>query len=534
MSLLFSIVYAAHANGTHHKLALDALRFLQCANAEAWRRVFLKHAEIYLTGSKAPDTEFKDFKNHVLHVRDGFWGGAPEKAASWYTHLVDALRDRDFERAVYAAGVLSHYYTDPVHPFHTAQSEAENNVHRAVEWSINRSYNALWSIATANHLNDTVPLPAGGDWLKAHVMAAAERSNPFYETLITHYDIRRGVVEPTEGLDSISRNTVAGLLMYAAKGFAAILDRAFAEAAVSPPAVSLTAQTLLATLSIPIKWITKKIDDAETRSQVQAMYDELMSTGRVEAHLPDDDRQVRDLHRVEVLEPREKAREAERQHRLSAGAAAPAKTTRHASAKPAASAGSAQSGAATAHAPVNVAAATAAVPELTVPRTPIQTAPVTPLGASRDGLASLAVKPRVHLTLSDNLERAPSIGPKMAERFAAAGILTVSDFLSADADTCVAQLGDRRIDRDDILRWQQESKLVLRVPGLRGTHAQVLVGAGFATAEALADADPMDLSAALLAFATTPEGARILRSGDAPDVEAVTRWVRSAREALAA
>ena len=55
MSLLFTIVYAAHANGTHHKLALDALRYLARADAEPWRRVFLKHAEVYLTGSKAPD-----------------------------------------------------------------------------------------------------------------------------------------------------------------------------------------------------------------------------------------------------------------------------------------------------------------------------------------------------------------------------------------------------------------------------------------------------------------------------------------------
>ena len=31
------------------------------------------NAKIYLDGSKAPDKEFKDFKNHVLHTRDGYW-----------------------------------------------------------------------------------------------------------------------------------------------------------------------------------------------------------------------------------------------------------------------------------------------------------------------------------------------------------------------------------------------------------------------------------------------------------------------------
>ena len=80
MNLLFRVIYAAHASGTHHKLALDALRHLECGDAALWRAVFLQHAETYLEGSKAPDKIFKDFKNHVLHVRDGYWGGAPEKA----------------------------------------------------------------------------------------------------------------------------------------------------------------------------------------------------------------------------------------------------------------------------------------------------------------------------------------------------------------------------------------------------------------------------------------------------------------------
>jgi hypothetical protein len=55
MNLLFRVVYAAHATGTHHKLALDALRYLQCADPEAWQRLILSHAKLYLEGSKAPD-----------------------------------------------------------------------------------------------------------------------------------------------------------------------------------------------------------------------------------------------------------------------------------------------------------------------------------------------------------------------------------------------------------------------------------------------------------------------------------------------
>ena len=158
MNLLFRIVYAAHASGTHHKLALDALRHLKCMDADLWQRMFLAHAKLYLEGSKAPDNEFKDFKNHVLHTRDGFWGGAPEKVRSWYHHLVEALALQDWPTAAYCAGVLSHYYTDPLQPFHTAQSEAENNIHRAAEWSISRAYDELHDLGEREFADMTVEL----------------------------------------------------------------------------------------------------------------------------------------------------------------------------------------------------------------------------------------------------------------------------------------------------------------------------------------------------------------------------------------
>ena len=156
-SLLYRVVYAAHANGTHHKLALDALRHLTHPQADKLTRLVLANIEAYLKGSKDPDNEFKDFQNHVLHVGDAYWGGAPEKTVAWYEHTVDAMRAGRWEDAVYAAGVTSHYFTDPIHPFHTAQSEAENNIHRAVEWSINRSYDALVAEMRTYALPEPVP-----------------------------------------------------------------------------------------------------------------------------------------------------------------------------------------------------------------------------------------------------------------------------------------------------------------------------------------------------------------------------------------
>src|SRR5262245_28814069 len=251
MNLLYRIVYAAHANGTHHKLALDALARVQGTDAERWQNLFLQHAKTYLDGSKAPDNEFKDFKNHVLHVRDEYWGGAPEKAEEWYGVLLEKLRANAWSEAVYAAGVLSHYFTDPFHPFHTGQTEAENAIHRACEWSINRSYDALAALGRERFAASTIDVPRGVNWLKEMVCLGAETSNKQYEKLIAHYDIHRGVADPPAGLDETSRALVAELIMQASTSFGRVLQRAFKESGVEAPAVSLTAEAFLATLQIP-------------------------------------------------------------------------------------------------------------------------------------------------------------------------------------------------------------------------------------------------------------------------------------------
>jgi Domain of unknown function (DUF4332) len=607
--LLFNIVYAGHARGTHHKLALDALHHLASPNAEAWERVFLKYATVYMDGAKAPDDEFKDFKNHVLHVRDGYWGGASTKAVSWYQHLVDGLVAQDWERAVYAAGVLSHYYTDPIHPFHTAQSEAENSLHRAVEWSINRSYDRLRADAVAKHSGLVIEVPKGANWLADMVCQGAETSNVYYENLIAHYDIKAGVVDPPSGLDDTSRALVAKLLMYAAKGFAVILDRAFVEAKVAPPEVSLTLETVMAAVKIPLKALAKKLGDNAERRQVEAMYDELQATGRVEATLPEDDRMVRDLHAKEVLAPREKQLATARAARLlpptspAAMARAEAVTGRKAK-KPAAPPPVSAAGGMVAKPeprraaeplrsfvpPIEPARIATSAPSLTpevtasvatavqgaptfhtqarepAPPLPIREAtsireiepigskpverqpapiqyparaeqpPQTPPEPVRE-LASLQrdrTALRLNLSETDDLERAPSIGPAMADKFAGFGVMTVGDFLDQEARDLSEVLDDPRYGTNVIMSWQDQARLVTEIPGLTGTGAQLLVGAGFRSLRALQLVEEPTLCAAVLQYAHSTPGQRILRDGPPPDIEKVKMWAESARMQKAA
>lgn len=546
MSLLFRVIYAAHATGSHHKLALDALQRLTRADAEAWSRVFLKHAKLYLEGSKAPDNEFKDFKNHVLHVEDGYWGGAPETCERWYTKLVTALRERNWAEAVWCAGVLSHYVTDPVHPFHTGQTEAENNVHRAVEWSINRSYDALKREGEVLMRGQMVSAPSGPGWLRDHVCRGADVAHKHYGTLIAHYDINVGVVDPPAGLDSLAQQAVGELIVYAADSFARVLERAIDEAGVTPPDVSLALDTLLATLAIPRKWIAKKLADAEDRRIVEAMYDELMATGRVEAALPEDDRMVRDLHAREVLAKRNEKLATKRTERVIGTAPKPRP---HAVVAPAASAGQAGASTSSSHDALAKRTVAPASPGDDVGRF---TAALGPASEHRsrpaalgERLASLNMAPRnttqatnagtrKRLALSDDVEAAPAIGPKTAERLAAVGIRSIADLLSADPGITATRLAVRHIDAAVIAHWQAATRLVMALPMVNGTQAQLLAGAGFDTVEAIAAADPVDLSVALLQHAQTREGQQLLRDGAAPDIERIKLWVEAATAVLRA
>ncbi|MEM6536022.1 MAG: zinc dependent phospholipase C family protein, partial [Pseudomonadota bacterium] len=139
MTLLELVITAHRCRSTHHFIAIDALKLLSGKDAGIWHDLMLRHHESLLKGAKAPDTEFKDFKNHVLHVGEGEWGGARDAAMDWYGRAVIALRAEKWSKAAYALGVLTHYYADPIQPFHTAQSEEEGAIHRALEWSIAKS-----------------------------------------------------------------------------------------------------------------------------------------------------------------------------------------------------------------------------------------------------------------------------------------------------------------------------------------------------------------------------------------------------------
>lgn len=574
MGLLFRVLYAVHARGTHHKLALDGLSRLQGPDAERWQRLLLKNAEPFMVGAKAPDDEFKDFKNHVLHVRDGYWGGAPETARAWYDKLVRSLESRSWADVAYNAGVLSHYVTDPIHPFHTGQTEAENAIHRAFEWSTAKSYDVLKAAASA-------PLPTltpadREDWLEEMLRQGATASNRHYEKLIAHYDIHRGVVDPPAGLDAIAQRILGELIGYASQLFSVVLQRAIADSRATPDDVSLTLDAILATLQIPLKKLLNKLADKADQREVERIYDELRATGTVEQTLREDDRVVRELHRIEVLGGQAiKPATAEARPKVTADVVKPSRQP-----APASMAAPVPRVSATSSVPIvaprSVEPESEALPARVhheMPAAPVSlinsaTSPGTnsePIPARTDSarlvdLAAAAgavaakaaeaaarapsvtpLEPRVaarnrgpRLALGDDVVDAPSIGPRMAERLRAVGIATVQDLVQTRADRISENLGQPAVTPETVVAWQHQARLVTVVPGLTGTGAQLLVGAGYIKVDQIAAAEPEKLCADVLAYAGTMPGQRILRDGEPPNIERIKTWADGARQALAA
>lgn len=302
MSLLLTVVFRSACRTTHHRLAVDALRHLRAAEAERWGDLFLHHHREYLAGSEAPNERFKDFGNHVVHVEENYWGGAPQEGRRWYGRLVDALRRREWAEAVFAAGVLSHYFSDPFMPLHTARSEEDTKIHRAIEWSIRHSYGRLQQIL--EHDQGGYPqleTPRSDDWLERMILTGAELAHDHYAAVLQHYDLGRAVHDPLAGMDQECQDRIAQCLGHAVVGVARVIERALGEAEVEPPAVETTLQGFSVALGSPLRAIAHHIHDLSERMAIEALYDEAQRSGKAVKNLAASQREVRRLHAEEVL-----------------------------------------------------------------------------------------------------------------------------------------------------------------------------------------------------------------------------------------
>jgi predicted flap endonuclease-1-like 5' DNA nuclease len=139
---------------------------------------------------------------------------------------------------------------------------------------------------------------------------------------------------------------------------------------------------------------------------------------------------------------------------------------------------------------------------------------------------SAAPKLRFNLQLDSAVEDAPSIGPTTAKRLHKVGIVTVADLVNRDPEQIAERLQHRRVNAEAIRVWQQQARLMCRVPELRGHDAQVLVACGITEPEAVAAMSPQALFHVVGPFVATRDGQRLLRSAKSPDLAEVTDWIR--------
>ncbi|WP_237227054.1 DUF4332 domain-containing protein [Rubinisphaera sp. JC750] len=505
MSLYFETLYAWKAKGTHHKLAMDALELLSVEYADEWSDLFLRHIESYLTGAKDPDKKFRDFRNHVLHVHDDFWGGAIKATQEWYGKARQAFADGRWKDGVYSAGVMSHYLTDVFCPLHTGQSDKENTIHRACEWSVSCSYDDL-----ITHLLEdlegypSVKLDSDDDWLAKLIKAEATHANFLYSTLVEGYNFNAGVKDPPAGLDENLQKEMALTLGRATVSLSQVLDRMLKESGQKPPGVALSMHSLLAQVTIPVFWITRNMSEAADRREVQRIYNELQETGKVVDNLPEENRVIRDLV-------------YQRDHGDALAEATATSTTEE------------DEG------------------EIPVSKTftpaPVQrdsgddAEPVDPFAAdaeemeddSQDQSRQNGGHDSVYLRMESPIVDAPSIGPKTAARFRKISVNTVQDFLTSEPESIVNRLATRWINLELVISWQQQAQLMCQVPGLRAHDVQLLTGVGVESAYDLAATTVDDLLPLVQEYAVTPDGQRVLRSGKIPDHAEVSEWIQNAQ-----
>ena len=505
MNPLISILHYGHCRSTHHYFAVDAIPHVRTDAGRRMTKILLRYHDDYLRGAKDPDTRFRDFQNHVIHVNDGYWGGAPRVAHQWYDRMQKYLQAQKWRYAAHAAGVLSHYFTDPMMPLHTQQSSREKILHRPIEWSVTKSYHEIMELWRCDRMQIVFEMSDRPEWLGEAILHAARYANQYYAPLLETYDLGRGRRNPKQGLSLIAKQSLAELFGMAITGWARVLERAASEAENKTgrllPQPSIALSSVLLTSRVPLRLLGKRISDRTERIAVESLISEFERTGDLREHLP---AEVDVVHRVVQVHHGERAWLQRREQLRSKETVVDVQTAPH----------------------------TKTLQQDATHRdatkqdtTPPSTIPM-PTRASSFRRTELETR----LQHRDLLERAPSIGPKTAARFAQIGITTVGEFLRADASEMAIDLATRWIKESVIQLWQRQATLMCEVPALSALDSQLLAGVGCTDRKILMTHDAESMTHQIEHYAGTSAGRRYLRGGKIPNVTDIKQWIDLAKQ----
>ena len=244
-----------------------------------------------------------------------------------------------------------------------------------------------------------------------------------------------------------------------------------------PPPVSIGLATVLASLQVPVQWVTRRMADAGERRLVESMYTELKQTGRVSATLS------ADLHHSRRTGTRCLA------HRN----APTARTTS-----------------------VGTASRCTTPPAVNGPADAARRASLL------FGLGEPDRRGAFHRT--ENRQTTGEDWYPHGGRPTAAGTRDDQPRRSASAisPTRTCSIGKIRP------RWS------VRFPGCAGHDAQILVACGYCSRPRMvAEANPEIMRKAVDRFVETSEGRRVLRNGSPPDRAEIESWIRNAQQSYA-
>jgi len=134
-------------------------------------------------------------------------------------------------------------------------------------------------------------------------------------------------------------------------------------------------------------------------------------------------------------------------------------------------------------------------------------------------------KSRFFLYETSPIREAPSIDSAIAECLQKIGVLKVRDLLNLDVEEAADRLRHAGITTVMIRRWQAESLLTCRVPGLRRYDARILVACGITDPDQLVRTDVDELRRRVELFGATDTGQRLFKSGSPNELRRVTDWV---------
>ncbi len=518
MDRLITILRAVHCRSTHHYFAIDGLQFVRTDAGRRLASILLKHHDRYLTGAKDPDDSFRDFENHVLHVQDNMWGGAIHSAETWHAKWVSSLRSDDWRAAAYAAGVLSHYLTDPFMPLHTAQSPREAALHRPIEWSVCKSYHAILELSKSRY-GSKEPTAMGytEHWLREMIVHGATESRKYYDRLLDAYDVSLAS-SPSMGLNDETNDIFARLFGNVLITWGQVIDRTAAMISTELPAMSLSMATLLASVDVPLMWIVRKIGSVSERRAVQKILQEFQVHGKVERNMP------RECLVVAA---------AKRSAQTTVTLADPVTTPETSPALPVAAATDLQSAAATTT-QLDTVAVSSPLPEpIDEPAQSLANLeqPLTPTILPFAPNSRFERTKRGKLSPQSPVVEAPSIGTKTALRLAEAGVYTVEQLLRVHPAVLAARLSNDWISSDTIRLWQSQAGLACAITNLRSVDAQLLTLVGVRELADILRFDAQSLHAVIQHQAQSSAGQRILRESAPPEIDRVRKWIEEAQSA---